>query len=156
MVNNFTRVSAPAWFDTPQFAGFNEDLDSGVPWGKDLSYAGSVNQFDRSHEWIDDDNPGFGGCFTDMAGSIIAGNTFDFAAQHGRAILHSGFAVESCGADAFHGNSGAFAVDVICGKQLTTRIGRGAVPDRYTVFTDSLKTALTRFTATGGLHLPLC
>ena len=150
VVNNFTRVSAPAWFDTPQFAGFNEDLDSGVPWGRDLSYAGAVNQFDRSHEWIDDDNPGFGGCFTDMAGSIIAGNTFDFAAQHGRAILHSGFAVESCGADAFHGNSGAFAVDVICGKQLTTRIGRGAVPDRYTVFTDSLKTALTRFTAAGG------
>ena len=150
VVNNFTRVSAPTWFDTPQYAGFTDDLDSGVPWGKDLLYAGSVNQFDRSHEWTDDDNPGFGGSFTDKAGSIIAGNTFDFAAQHGRAILHSGFAVESCGADAFHGNSGAFAVDVICGKQLTTRIGRGTVPYRYTVFTDSLQTALTRFTAAGG------
>ena len=150
VVNNFTRVSAPAWFDTPQFAGFTEDLDSGVPWGKDLLYAGSVNQFDRSHEWTSDDNPGFGGCYTDKAGSIIAGNSFDFAAQHGRVILRAGFAVESCGVEAFDGRTNAFAADIICGKQLTTRIGRGAVPDRYTVFTDSLQTALRRFTAGGG------
>lgn len=150
VVNNFTRVSAPAWFDTPQMAGFTEDLDSGVPWGKDLLYAGSVNQFDRSQEWQDDDNPGFGGCFTDMAGSIIAGNDFDFTARHGRAILRSGFAVESSSAEAFHGNGDAFAADIICGKQLTTRIGRGAVPDRYSVFTDSLQTALSRFTQAGG------
>ena len=150
VVNNFTRVSAPSWFDTPQYAGFTDDLDSGVPWGRDLLYAGSVNQFARDHAWTDDDNPGFGGCFTDKAGQIVAGNSFDFAAQHGRAIFHSGFTVESSSAEAFNGNSGAFAADIICGKQLTTRIGRGAVPDRYTVFTDSLQTALRRFTEAGG------
>ena len=150
VVNNFTRVSAPAWFDTPQYAGFNDDLDSGVPWGRDLLYAGSVNEMDRSKPWTDDDNPGFGGSYTDKAGSVVAGNTFDFAARHGQAILRSGFAVESCSVDAFDGLTGAFAADIICGKQLTTRIGRGAVPDRYTVFTDSLQTALRRFTSAGG------
>ena len=150
VVNNFTRVSAPSWFDTPQYAGFTDDLDSGVPWGSDLLYAGSVNQFARDHVWTDDDNPGFGGCYTDKAGQIVAGNSFDFASQHGRAIFHSGFTVESSSADAFDGRGGAFAADIICGKQLTSRIGRGAVPDRYTVFTDSLQTALRRFTEAGG------
>ena len=150
VVNNFTRVAAPAWFDTPQYAGFTEDLDSGVPWGRDLLYAGAVNQFDRSVEWLDDDNPGFGGCYIDKAGSIVAGNSFDFSVQHGRALLRAGYAVESCSAEAFDGLSPAFAADIICGKQLTTRVGRGAVPDRYTVFTESLQTALRQFTSAGG------
>ena len=86
----------------------------------------------------------------DYAGTQVAGNTFDFAYGHGKAIFKAGYAVESCGADAFDGLSGDFAVDIICGKQLTTRVGRGAVPDRYAVFPDSLQTALRRFTAAGG------
>ena len=150
IVNNFTRVAAPAWFDTPQYAGFLDDLDSGVPWGRDLHFAGPVNQFNRSIDWTEDDNPGFGGCYMDQAGTQVAGNTFDFAYKHGQAVFKAGYAVESCGADAFDGRSGDFAVDVICGKQVTTRVGRGAVPDRYTVFSDSLQTALRRFTAGGG------
>ncbi len=150
IVNNFTRVSAPAWFDTPTYAGFLENLDSGVPWGRDLLYAGNVNQFDRSAVWTDDDNPGFGGSYTDHGGSRLAGNSFDFPAVHGKALLKAGYAFCSTSAEAFHGRTDAFAVDLICGKQLTTRIGRGAVEDRYTVFTDSLQTALRRLTAAGG------
>ena len=150
IVNNFTRVSAPAWFDTPSYAGFMDNLDSGVPWGTELLYAGSVNQFDRTAEWTDDDNPGFGGSFTDQGGSRIAGNSFDFPAVHGKALLRAGYAFASTSVEAFHGQADAYAVDLICGKQLTTRIGRGAVPDRYTVFSDSLQTALRRFTAGGG------
>ena len=150
IVNNFTRVSAPAWFDTPTFAGFLDNLDSGVPWGTDILFAGSVNQFDRTAEWTDDDNPGFGGSFTDQGGSRIAGNSFDFPSVHGKALLRAGYAFASTSAEAFHGTTDAFAIDLICGKQLTTRIGRGAIPDRYSVFSDSLQTALRRYTAAGG------
>ena len=150
IVNNFTRVSAPAWFDTPTYAGFMDNLDSGVPWGTDILYSGSVNQFDRSAIWTDDDNPGFGGSFTDQGGTRIAGNTFDFPAVHGKALLRAGYAFASTSAEAFHGHTDAFAVDLICGKQLTTRIGRGAVEDRYSVFSDSLQVALRRFTSGGG------
>ena len=150
LVNNFTRVSAPTWFDTPTYAGFQDNLDSGVPWGTDILYAGSVYQFDRSAEWTDDDNPGFGGSYTDQGGTRIAGNTFDFPSVYGKALLKAGYAFASTSAEAFHGNTDAFAVALICGKQLTTRIGRGAVEDRYTVFTDSLQTALRRYTAAGG------
>ena len=150
VVNNFTRVSAPVWFDTPQYAGFLDNLDSGVPWGTDYLVAGEVFQFARNQNWSEDANPGFGGSYTDRAGQAVAGNTFDFAATHGRAILAAGFAVESSSVSAFDGRSDAFAADVICGKQLTTVIGRGAVPNRYSVFSDGLQDALRRYTSAGG------
>ncbi|MBQ6954163.1 MAG: N-acetylmuramoyl-L-alanine amidase [Bacteroidales bacterium] len=150
IVNNFTRVAPPSWFDTPTYAGFNDRLDSGVPWGSDILLAGSVYQFDRSQPWTDDDNPGFGGSFTDMAGSQIAGNTFDFVALHGKAILEAGFNFSSSSLEAFDGTSNAYALDLICGKQVTTRIGHGPVPDRYSVFPEGLQQALRTFTAAGG------
>ena len=150
VVNNFTRVSAPASFDSPAYAGFNTKLDAGVPWGQDILFAGEVNQFDRSREWTDDDNPGFGGSFTDHGGTLVAGNSFDFVSQHGRAILRAGYSFDSSSAEAFTGQTNAFAVDLVCGKQLTTRLGSGAVPDRYTVFPEALQEALKTFTAAGG------
>jgi len=150
VVNNFNRVSAPTWFDTPQYAGFTDNLESGVPWGTDILYCGSVNNFDRNSEYTSNDNPGFGGSYTDMAGSQIAGNTFDFVAAHGRAILDAGYAFESASAESFNGSSDAFALDLVCGKQLTTRIGRGAVPDKFQVFPEALQQALRTFTAKGG------
>lgn len=150
VVNNFTRVSAPVWFDTPQYAGFLDNLDSGVPWGTDYTVAGEVFQYARMENWSEDANPGFGGSYTDRAGQAVSGNTFDFASVHGKAILDAGYAVESSSVSAFAGSSDAFAADVICGKQITTVIGRGAVPSRYGVFPVSLQDALRRFTSAGG------
>ena len=150
VVNNFTRVSAPSWFDTPTYAGFTHDLDSGVPWGQDLLFCGPVNQFRRNATWNSDDDPGHGGSYTDMAGSKVAGNTFDFVARHGRAILDAGYAFDSSSAEAWDGKSDCFAVDIICGKQITTRVGNGAIPDRYQVFTPSIQKAIKAYTATGG------
>ena len=104
----------------------------------------------RELPWVDDDNPGFGGSNTDMGGSLVAGNHFDFTAAHARSLLKAGYAVESSSADAFDGQSDAFALDLICGKQLTTRIGRGAVPHRYSVFPEALQNALRRFASGSG------
>ncbi len=205
IVNNFTRLSAPTWFDTPTYAGFLDNQDSGVPLGTDILLAGSVNQFDRSAEWTDDDNPGFGGSYTDQGGTRIAGNTFDYPAMHGRVLLRAGYSFESSSLAAFTASpaastatstaaspgtstssagsssstggsssstggssssatgssagsadtssasdTDAFVLDLICGKQVTTRVGRGAVPDRYSVFPEALQAAITRFTQAGG------
>ena len=154
IVNNFTRLSAPTWFDTPSYAGFLDNQDSGVPLGTELLFAGSVNQFDRSAEWTDDDNPGFGGSYTDQGGTRIAGNSFDYPAMHGKALLKAGYAFSSSSSEAFsaweEGFGDAFVLDLICGKQVTTRVGRGAIPDRYTVFPELLQEAIGRFTAGGG------
>ena len=149
VVNTFNRVSGPTWFDTPTHAGFT-DTDAGVPWGTDILYAGSVNEYDRSVPWTDDDNPGFGGSYWDKAGGRIAGNTFDFVSLYGKALLRSGYSFESVSEEVFDGSSKAFATILVCGKQVTTRIGRGAVPDRYTLFTPHLQDALRRYTSEGG------
>lgn len=150
VVNNFTRVSAPTSFDTPTYAGFTHDLDGGVPWTRDFNFAGQVNQFRRTSPWTSDDDPGFGGSYTDYAATIVAGNTFDFVAAHGSALLKAGFSFESTSAEAWDGSRPAFAADIICGKQVTTHIGRGGVPDKFQVFTPALQEAVRQFTGAGG------
>ena len=152
IVNNFTRISAPAWFDTPNYGGFMDNIDSGVPYVREINFIGEQNQFDRTKVWTDDDNPGFGGSFTNRGGRVIAGNTFDYPALHGRVLLNAGYAFCSVSADYFPSMDaeGYAAVDLICGKQVTTRIGRGAVPDRYTVFPVPMQDALRKYAAAGG------
>ena len=152
IVNNFTRISAPAWFDTPSYGGFMDNIDSGVPYIREIGFAGEMNQFDRTKAWTDDDNPGFGGSFTNRAGRIVAGNTFDYPALHGRSLLDAGYTVSSVSADVFMAmDASPYAVvDLICGKQVTTRIGSGAVPNRYTVFPEGLQNALRKYASAGG------
>ena len=152
IVNNFTRISAPAWFDTPSYGGFMDNIDSGVPYVRDILFAGEVNQFDRSKKWTDDDNPGFGGSFTNRAGRVVAGNTFDYPALHGRILLSNGYSVSSASSDYLQATDPAeyAAIDLICGKQVTTKVGRGAVPDRYTVFPVAMQEVLRKYAAGGG------
>ncbi|MBR3386969.1 MAG: xanthan lyase, partial [Bacteroidales bacterium] len=152
IVNNFTRVSAPAWFDTPNYGGFMDNIDSGVPYIREINFIGEMNQFDRNKVWTDDDNPGFGGSYTNRGGRIVAGNTFDYPALHGRILLEAGYAVSSVSTDYFQAMDAAEykAVDLICGKQVTTRVGRGAVPDRFTVFPAALQDALRKYAGDGG------
>ena len=152
VVNNFTRISTPAWFDTPNYGGFMDNIDSGVPYIREINFIGEMNQFDRNKVWTDDDNPGFGGSYTNRGGRIVAGNTFDYPALHGRILLESGYAVSSVSTEYFQAMDPAeySAVDLICGKQVTTRIGRGAVPDRFTVFPAAMQDVLRKYAAAGG------
>ena len=153
VVNNFDRVSGPAFFDTPEIAGFNNQHDSGVPYMKDLAFVGEQHNFRRPQPWISDDNPGFGASYQDYAAKTVAGNTFDFAAVHGKAILASGHAFYSCSNEAFCADSsfmkGAWALDLICGKQVTTSVGSG-LQQKYTVFTHEMQNALEDFADEGG------
>ena len=154
VVNNFTRVSAPAWFDTPEYAGFNADLDAGVPYVREINFIGPQYQFRRSLPWLDDDNPGFGACWTDEAGKVFAGNTFDYCGIHGKALMDAGYAFHSASVSAFSADDtmadSDLALDIICGKQITTVVGTGKVADRFSVFPLGLQKAVTRFTANGG------
>ncbi len=154
VVNNFTRVSAPAWFDTPEYAGFNADLDAGVPYVREINFIGPQYQFRRSLPWQDDDNPGFGACWTDEAGKVFAGNTFDYCGIHGKALMDAGYAFHSASVSAFSADDtmadSDLALDIICGKQITTVVGTGKVADRFSVFPLGLQKAVTRFTANGG------
>ena len=146
IVNNFTRISAPAWFDTPSYAGFVDRIDSGVPYIEDILFTGEVNQFDRSAEWTDDDNPGFGGSYVEQAGRKIGGNTFDYPAVHGRALLKAGYSFSSMSLESFlkATDTEEDVLDLICGKQVTVP-GRG-----FSVFPQELQDALRRYAAKNG------
>ena len=103
---------------------------------------------------MSNDNPGFGGSYTDMAGEIIAGNTFDYPYVHGTAIMKAGYPFYSCCNDTFCNDENysrsAWCVDLICGKQVTTLTGSGSRGPEYTVFPADMQTALKDFTARGG------
>ena len=153
IVNNFDRISAPAFFDSPTIAGFDNRMDSGVPHIRDIAYIGDMYQFRRQAEYISNDNPGFGACDSGYAGWTVAGNTFDFIKTHGKAMMKAGYAFYSCSNEAFCTDStfrkGAWCVDLICGKQVTTPVGSG-MKCRYEVFPEEMQTALEKHTSAGG------
>lgn len=154
VVNNFDRVSGPAYFDTPTYAGFDNSTDSGVPYIRDITFVGEMYQRNRSAEWVTNDNPGFGGSHQDYAGEQIAGNTFDFISIHGKAIMDAGHGFYSCSNESFCSDpqiaQDAWSIDLICGKQVTTVTGNAQGRKRFTIFTDRMQQALTQFAKNGG------
>ena len=143
-VNNFTRVSGPAFFDTPSYAGFDGALDSGVPWGSDISFIGDDYEHRRDNPYSGNNAPGFGGSDYSFAGRTYAGNSFDYPAVHGRALLDLGWSFESSSAGAFAADpsTNASVVDLICGKQVSTITGTGEHGVRFAVFPEALEKAL--------------
>ncbi|MCQ2146042.1 MAG: xanthan lyase [Bacteroidales bacterium] len=154
VVNNFDRLSSPAWYDTPTVAGFDNNLDSGVDYIKQINFIGEMYNNRREQPWIDDDCPGFGASWQDKAGELIPGNTFDYPYIHGKAIMNAGYAFYSTSRDAFSADQsiakGSNAMDIICGKQVTVKIGRGVVDNKYSVFPAEFQNAISSYTSNGG------
>lgn len=154
VVNNFYRISAPTWFDTPSYAGFEGSIDSGVPYMYDISYIGENYEHRRGKEYESDSNPGFGATMGDMAGSVLQGNTFDFAYVHGRALMNAGYSFISASEESWSADAslsdGCCAADLICGKQVSTMIGNGCYGPRFRVFSDGLQARIKDYTSKGG------
>lgn len=152
IVNGFTRLGAPDWFDSGEIAGFYDVRDHGVPYVQDISFIGSQFEYRRDIPWMDDDAAGFGASRADYEDRVVAGNTFDFAALHGEAIAAAGrgFVSESvesfCEAPVIRGAT----VDLILGKQKESAKGRGVYGTRYKAFPPSLQQALRAHTEAGG------
>lgn len=165
IVNNFTRVAAPSYFDTSEYAGFDNRNGGGVGYVQRINYIGETYQFRKGLEWKDDDAPGFGASYTDMAASVLAGNTFDYPARHGKALMKLGYGFMSMSAEAFQrglteGKTVSENVpklaadypilDLICGKQATTPRGTGKVSSQFAVFPEQLQKALREYALAGG------
>jgi hypothetical protein len=125
IINGFDRVSGPAWVDAPGFAGFLNFLDAGVADGTSFNFTGYQHDFDPASPFITNDAPGHGASYADNEGNIIAGNSFDYPALHGKALRAAGLSFASCSRDAVIDTmvslSGYALVDLILGKQRTTR-----------------------------------
>ncbi len=154
VVNNFDRVSAPAWFDGEEYAGFDNRSDSGVPYMREIAFTGEMYQNRRCLPWESDFCPGFGASWNNMSGKVIAGNTFDYPAVHGKAIMNAGYPFCSSSARAFEDDPevcmGKWCTDLICGKQVTVKTGSGRTDDRYRVFTPGLRKRIEEYTGKGG------
>ncbi len=154
IVNNFDRISGPAFFETPEYAGFRADVDRGAAYIRDMTYIGDMYEFRRSAEWESNFNPGFGASLTDHAGQITSGNSFSYPLVHGKAIMKAGYPFFSCSRDAFCTDENfmqaAWSVDLVCGKQISTLRGHGRDSVAFEVFGEALQEALRTFTSRGG------
>lgn len=150
VVNGFTRVSAPDWFDAGEIAGFNGRKDHGVPYVYDINYIGEQTEFRRTIPWMDDDAAGFGACRADYETKVIAGNTFDYVYTHGAAIANAGYSFISSSAEAFaKATDTPQIVDLILGKQKEIKVGTGAYGTKYKAFPVELQKRLTALAQQG-------
>ncbi len=171
VINGFDRISAPADFTAPTpadtlLAGFLDEQDHGVPYIRDISYIGKMKEYRRSIPWMDDDASGFGDSYGNYETQVIAGNTFDYPAIHGAAILKAGYSFVSCSNESLSPNPSPVGrgdkntsvdmkeyryVDLILGKQCQTKMGRGGVkPLEFKTFSKPMQEAIVAYCKQGG------
>ena len=124
VINGFDRISGPAWFDNENMAGIAWWDDRGVADHYDIITIGDQYDFNRKNPWLDDDSPGWGATYSDKAGNIIPGNSFDYPYLHGKAIIATGYSFYSASDEYFCSgkfNSSSWKiVDLIFGEEKST------------------------------------
>ena len=152
VINAFTRVSAPDWIDEGDIATFTDETDHGVPYIQGINYIGSQYEKRRSAGWSDA-RGGFGSSHSDYEGAVIAGNTFDFPAWHGESLMAAGYSFVSASAKAVECGAvsleGYHTLDIIAGKQKETKVGYGAYPSKYRLWSPGLMKAVETATKCG-------
>lgn len=153
IVNGFDRVSAPESFEAGALAGFLSRADQGVPDKYDISYTGAQHEFRRDIPWTDDDAPGFGASDGDFETQVIAGNTFDYPALHGRSMARCGYSFVSCSDEALASGQVNMdnyrMVDLILGKEKQTRLGNTADSVCFKAFDKPLQQVLRNYCRPG-------
>lgn len=146
IINGFHRVSAPEWFDTPDYSGFLDNLDQGVPDKYDLSYTGSQYAFNKRSKYRNNANPGHGACYALFENEKIAGNTFNFTYIHGKAIMAAGYSFVSCSDEVVKAGlirlKNYRFLDLILGEEKSTLVGQET---RYQLFPSSLRQPIRQY-----------
>ena len=146
VLNAFTRVSGPDWFEDSTYVGIHP-RSHGVSYGKDISYIGEQFDFDTRHPWITDDECGWGSCYCDQQATLTMGNTFDYPVLHGKALAEMGYSYISANAYAIDTIADVDAVDLIMGKQKLTILGTDTA---FKSFTPELQKVVTDYLEKGG------
>lgn len=147
IVNGFTRVSAPGVVNEGGRVGFDSENDFGVPYIRDISFAGHQQEFRRGAGDL-------GRSGGDYISTVIAGNTFDYPYVHGSAIANAGYGFVSCGVgavtDGLVNLRDYDVVDLVLGKQKEGKIGCGKSGWQYKTFPEELQKRLRAFVDHGG------
>lgn len=101
IVNGFTRLSGPQVIDNESVQGFDLDTDPGVPYGAFAGFCGRQTGFDKANIGSEASD-GLGASGSELEGTIVMGNTFDYAYLHGQGIQKMGnHSFASCSQSAF-------------------------------------------------------
>lgn len=146
VLNAFTRVSGPDWFEDSTYVGIHP-RGHGVGYGKDISYIGEQFDFDTRHPWITDDECGWGSCYCDQQAALTMGNTFDYPVLHGKVLAEMGYSYISANAYAIDTIADVDAVDLIMGKQKLTILGTDTA---FKSFTPELQKVVADYLEKGG------
>lgn len=150
VVNGFHRLSGPAVVNSSQEKGFDLDQDAGVSYLRTAGWAGSQTNFDASQAGKEGAAAlGYGG--NELAGQVIAGNTFDYVSDHVEAIRTAGqYNVVSCSMNAVEQGLVSLTdydcIDIILGLEKDD--GHSLKP--YKSFSPSLQHLLADYTSQGG------
>jgi hypothetical protein len=158
IVNGFYRISGPAIIEGSKYNGFFNTADPGIPDKYDLSFTGRQFDFDSTHQFISNDEPGWGASSSDYETRIVAGNTFDYPYIHGESIKEAGYSFVSTGAEAVEDSSVDLTnykfVDMILGEQklIDFREESSNSPKRenYKTFPSKLQNFINQYTRSGG------
>ncbi len=149
IVNSFDRISGPEIIDGEDIAGIAWWNDQGVPMISDIGFTGKQYDYERSHAWLDDDNPGWGASYADMEGKIIPGNTFDFTIIHGKSVMNAGYSFVSASNEIFEKNTfdpGNYStLDIIFGEQRSTPDYIRPEEKNFVVYTPGMMESIRKF-----------
>ncbi len=147
IINGFTRVSAPGIINENGRVGFDSEQDFGVPYIRDISFAGHQREFRRGTSNLGASDGGY-------VTTVIAGNTFDYPSLHGDAIADAGYGFVSASAGAVENGTVLLkdyaVVDYILGKQKEGKVGNGNSGWHYKTFTPVMQKLLRQFVNKGG------
>lgn len=101
VVNAFTRLEGPKAICTPDSIGFDLAADPGVPYISTTAFCGRQTDFNPRSMSLGPDLCTVGASGDELAGQTLIGNTFDFVAVHGDAILKAGYSVASMSRDVY-------------------------------------------------------
>lgn len=117
VVNGFDRLSGPSVVETADSLGFDLLDDPGVPYVSTTAFSGYQHDFNRAAQRLGN----LGTSDDALVGRVLMGNTFDYAAVHGAALMAAGYAFSSVSRQCFEQGDadpeGYTAVDVYLGLQ---------------------------------------
>ena len=153
IVNGFDRLAGPQPVDEGARCGFDFDTDPGVVYQHSPSYCGRQLYFNKDGlNGAGDTELGHSG--NELEGLLMAGNTFDFPAQHARDFLSGDttLSLSSCSHAALADGlptSPYHAIDLILGAQRADGYSLTSRP----AFSPDLCRALRAYTQQGGALL---
>lgn len=152
VVDGFDRIAPPDVVAEPDSAGFLDPV--GVPDGVDVMTVGRQLVFDPEAEYDTDADPGWGQSANDLETTVIAGNTHDLAAAHGRALLAAGRSFVSATDEAVEAGTVRLAdyplVDLALGLERRTPWPDAARPPAFEALPEALRQRLGAYLDGGG------